>query len=145
MQIWRQIRNTFESQVLGPCFEATARYWSLHLAEPATLGGTPDHVGPTTVASVDGSAVELDVVVAAADAEAASERTVLAIGEAKAGERISEHHVRRLEAARTALGRRAKEAKLLLFGTDFTPGIVASVAKRGDVELVDLERLYGGE
>jgi hypothetical protein len=47
---------------------------------------SPDHVGPTTVASLYGSETELDVVVAATDAEAASKRTVLAIGEAKAGD-----------------------------------------------------------
>jgi hypothetical protein len=79
-----------------------ARYWSLHFADAVTLGGPPDHVGPTTVASADGSETELDVVVAAG-AEAPSERTVLAIGEAKAGERITERHLRRLEAARTRL------------------------------------------
>jgi len=144
-QIWRQIKPSFESQVLGPCFEAAARYWSLHFADPATLGGLPDHVGPTTVASADGSEMELDVVVAAADAEAASERTVLAIGEAKAGERISERHLRRLEAARAALGPRAKAAKLLLFGADFAPKLVADSGKRADVELIDLERVYGGK
>jgi hypothetical protein len=143
--LWRQIRPTFESQVLGPCFEATARYWSLHFADPATLGGPPDHVGPTTVGSADGTEMELDVVVAAADAEAASERTVLAIGEAKAGERISRRHLRRLEAARAVLGRRGREAKLLLFGTDFTAELVADGAKRADVELVDLERMYAGD
>jgi hypothetical protein len=145
MQIWRQIRTTFESQVLGPCFEATARYWSLHFADPATLGGPPDHVGPTTVASADDSETELDVVVAAADAEAASERTIIAIGEAKAGERIAERHLRRLETARSALGRRAKEAKLLLFGAEFAPKLVSDAAQRADVELIDLERMYAGD
>ena len=144
MRIWRHIKATFESQVLGPCFEAMARSWSMHFADPATLGGPPDHVGPTTLASPDVSETELDVVVAAADTEAASERTILSIGEAKAGERISERHLRRLEAARTALGRRAREAKLLLFGADFVPKVVAAAAQRVDVELIDLERMYGG-
>jgi hypothetical protein len=116
----------------------------MHFADPATLGGPPDHVGPTTLASPDVSETELDVVVAAADTEAASERTILSIGEAKAGERISERHLRRLEAARTALGRRAREAKLLLFGADFVPKVVAAAAQRVDVELIDLERMYGG-
>jgi hypothetical protein len=144
MRIWRQIKATFDSQVLGPCFESMARYWSLHFADPATLGGCPDHVGPTTVAATGGSQTELDVVVAAADAGAASERRILAIGEAKAGERISERHLRRLEAARAALGRRAKEARLLLFGAEFAAALVAVAAPRADVELVDVERLYAG-
>lgn len=144
MQIWRQIRTTYESQVLGPGFESIARYWSRHFADPGTLGGVPDHVGPTTIGSPDGFGAELDVVVAAGDAETASERTVLAIGEAKAGERVSERHLRQLEAARTALGRRAQDAKLLLFGSDFGPEVASAAARRADVELIDLERLYAG-
>lgn len=143
MRIWREIRPTFESQVAGPCFETAARYWCLHFADRATLGGPPDHVGPTTVASPDGFDAQLDVVVAAADAATASERSILAIGEAKSGERISQRHLRRLEAARAALGRRAKEAKLLLFGAEFAPELIAA-AQRVDVELIDLERMYAG-
>lgn len=145
MGIWRQVKATFESQVLGPCFETMARYWSLHFAAPATLGGSPGHVGPTTIVLADGSEMELDVVVAAADSGTASDRTILAIGEAKAGERISGRHLRRLEMARTALGGHAQEAKLLLFGARFAPDLAGLARQRPDVELIDLERLYGGD
>ncbi|MEX0708322.1 MAG: ATP-binding protein [Woeseia sp.] len=143
-QIWRQIKSTFESQALGPCFEAMARYWCQHFADPTTLGGHPDYVGPTVVASAESAESELDVVVAEANAEAASDRRILAIGEAKAGERISARHLRRLEVARSLLGPRARDAKLLLFAAAFTADLVAVGAQRTDVELVDLERLYGG-
>lgn len=144
MRIWRQIKATYESQVLGPCFESMARYWSRHFADPATIGGVPEHVGPTTIASSDGFAAELDVVVAVGDAKAASERTVIAIGEAKVGERISERHLRRLESARKALGLLAQDAKLLLFGAEFAEEVASAAARRADVELVDLQRLYTG-
>jgi hypothetical protein len=141
--LWLQIRPTFESQVVGPCFEQTARYWATHLAEPEALGGPPDHVGPTTLRMADGSERQLDVVVASGDAAVASERRVLAIGEAKAGETLTVGHLKRLEEARTALGARAGDAKLLLFGAAFARPLLAAAAKRADVELVGLERLYG--
>lgn len=143
-QIWRQIKSTFESQVLGPCFESMARYWCQHFADPATLGGHPDYVGPTIVASTDSAEMQLDVVVAEANAETASERRILAIGEAKAGERVSARHLRRLEGARVLLGPRARQAKLLLFAATFSADLVAVATKRADVELIDLERLYTG-
>jgi uncharacterized protein len=143
-RIWEHLVPTFTSQLLGPCFEAAARYWTTHLAEPETLGGQPDHVGPTTLVLADGTERQLDVVVAADDAGPASERTILAIGEAKAGERITLQHLNRLEQARSALGDRALDARLLLFGARHAPEALAAAAERSDVEAIDLERLYRG-
>jgi hypothetical protein len=142
--IWRHLRPTFDSQILGPTFESVARYWTMHFADPRTLGGQPDHVGTTTVALPTGSEVDVDVVVAAADAEAASERSVLALGEAKWRETITGHHVRRLEEARYALASRARDAKLLLFGSTFDADVLEAAKSRTDVETIDLERLYSG-
>lgn len=142
--IWSHLAPTFGSQVLGPCFEDAARYWTLHFAHPATLGGAADHVGPTTITLPDGQERQLDVVVAADDAETPSGRTVRAVGEAKAGERITLAHVARLEDARDALQDRGQGAKLLLFGTEFTPDVRRAAEQRADLELVDLPRLYDG-
>ena len=50
----------------------------------------------------------------------------------------------RLEEARAALGGRAADATLLLFGVEFTPALISTAANRGDVELIDLDRLYHG-
>ncbi len=143
-RIWRHVGPTFASQVPGPCFEAATRYWTTHFADPGTSGGHPDHVGPTTVALEDGARQQLDVVVAADDAGTPSERTALALGEARAGERITSRHPQRLEAARSALGDRAAAATLLLFGVRFAPQLLDSVARRTDVELIDLDRLHEG-
>lgn len=144
LRIWHHLHPTFGSQVVGPCFEAAARYWTAHLADPETVGGQPDHVGPTTVAFPDGTTRQVDVVVAAGGSDAASERSIRSIGEAKAGERISQRHLRRLEEARAALGGRSAGAKLMLFGVEFTPGVRTAAASRADVELIDLDRLYSG-
>ncbi len=142
-EVWKQLRPTFDSRILGPCFESMARFWTTNFTDPPTVGGYPERVGPTTVSSADGREYELDIVVAGGDVEAPSERTVLSIGEAKVGERMSASHLRRVEAARVALGERAAGAKLLLFAPGFTRDLVAVAEKRADVELIDFERLYG--
>jgi uncharacterized protein len=141
--IWQQLLPTFESQVIGPCFESVARDWTQHIASQQTLSGTPAHVGPTIVTLADGSECQIDVVVADA-AESPSARTVHALGEAKAGERITMAHVKVLERAREALGVRATNAKLLCFGSRISPEVHRNAAQRTDLEIVDLERLYGG-
>jgi uncharacterized protein len=147
--LWRGLLPTFRSQVLGPCFEAMARSWTTHFASHDTVGGPPDHVGPTTLTITNSEtgateAREIDVVVAADDSVEPSGRTVYALGEAKVGERFTVRHLRRLEDARAALGDRAEGAKLLLFGSSFDEVVQASTGERADVEIVDLERLYEG-
>ncbi len=147
--VWPELVPTFRSQVLGPCFEAMARAWVSHFADPRSIGGSPDHVGPTTLTFQNPStgemeAREIDVVVAADDAREPGGRTVRALGEAKIGERFTLRHVRRLEDARSALGDRAGAAKLLLFGSSFDDAVQASAGERGDLEIVDLRRLYEG-
>ncbi len=140
--VWRELVATFESRVLGPCFDAMCRQWTAHFASVDTLGGPAHHVGSTTVGGHT-DAYELDVVVASDDA-VPSARTVTAIGEAKAGQRLGSAQLRRLDAARDALGVRAAAARLLLFGTGFTADLTATAKARSDVELIDLDRLYHG-
>lgn len=143
--VWSQLVPTFDSQVVGPCFESAARYWVTHFASASTLGASPDHVGPTTLSLPDGQETELDVVVAADDGDTPSERTVLAVGEAKAGEVLTQGHLQGLVDSRGALGEAAAGAKLLLFGVEFTAELRAAAEVRADVELIDLDRLYHGE
>jgi uncharacterized protein len=143
--IWQSLFATFRSLVVGPCFEAMARDWVTHCATPDTLGGTPDHVGSTVIASADTADQEIDLVVSADDDGAApDQRTVRALGEAKVGETLTMAHVHRLERARAHLGPRAKDAKLLLFGSAIDQALRAHADRRSDVEIVDLERLYHG-
>jgi uncharacterized protein len=149
-ELWAELTQTFRSQVLGPCFESMARSWAMHFASRATLGGAPVHVGPTTlsVRNSDTGASEqlqLDVVVSASDAETPSDRTVTAIGEAKAGERLSLRHLSRLEEARKALGQVADSARLLLFGQHFEEAVLRAAEERDDLEIINPARLYEGE
>ena len=141
IESWRdRLVGSFGARVRGPVFEEMARTWVQRFADPATLGGIPHHVGPSGVV-VDGVDAELDVVVAG-DGDVPGERAVLAIGEAKAGETVGGRHVARLERVRAALGARAADARLLLFGSAFTKELSDEASRRRDIELVGLERLY---
>ncbi len=137
------LKPVFRSRVLGPVVEQQARTWAGRFADPASVGGSVEVLGPSSV-SIDGVEHQLDVVVAGpADAEPA-ERVVTAIGEVKAGEVQGPARLRGLEARRAALGTRAASAKLLLVGPSFQPDLVTEAAGRSDVELVDFARLYRG-
>lgn len=146
LDLWiRRLSTTFDSRVRGRVFEEQARTWVRRYASRDTIGAPPDHVGPSSV-SIEGREYEIDVLVAADDGGAEpSGRTVVAIGEAKAGETITALHLRHLERARASLGARAAGARLLLFGTDFDQEVGDVAGSRHDVELVDLARLYHGE
>jgi uncharacterized protein len=145
LDLWtRRLSATFDSLVRGPVFEEQARTWVRRYASNQTLGASPDYVGPSS-ATIAGKEYELDVLVAADDGAAGpSGRTVVAIGEAKAGEAMTGRHLRHLEEARASLGLRAAGAKLLLFGTEFGAELADVAGSRHDVELVDLARLYEG-
>ena len=143
VELWRErLVDTFGAHVRGPVFEEMTRTWVQRFADLATLGGAPHHIGPSGVV-IDGVDAELDVVVTGGG-DVPGERTVLAIGEAKAGESIGGRHLARLERVRAALGARATGARLLLFGSSFAAELAADADRRDDVELVGLERLYRG-
>lgn len=146
-RLWNnRLSAVFDSRVRGPVFEEMTRAWVRRHAAPGTLGERADFVGPSS-ATIEGKDHELDVVVASAEGPAVppSERSVRAIGEAKAGEIVGTERLRALENARAALGTRAAQARLLLFAPGFTAGIRDEAAGRPDLELVDLERLYRGD
>ncbi|HSV94217.1 MAG TPA: hypothetical protein VLH81_14130 [Desulfobacterales bacterium] len=149
---WSDATARFESGVRGPAFEALARAWTSRYATADTLGGTAVRVGSTVVNdSVGRSRVEVDVVALEArpdDGDSANP-TLLLIGEAKSGpEPRGMADLRRLERARQLLSGRARvdRTRLALFAVGgFTGDLQREVARRSDVVLVDLERLYGGD
>ncbi len=145
-ELWNQrLAATFDSRVRGPVFEEQARTWVRRFASASTVGGTAEYIGPSA-ANIEGVEHQLDVI-AAVDAGATepSARTVIAIGEAKAGERIGDGQLRHLERARAALGPTASNARLLLFAPEFSGTLTRIAEQRDDVELIGLERLYNGE
>lgn len=140
-----RLKATFDSRVKGPVFEEQARVWLRRYADQSLFSLPLDHVGPSNVV-IDGKERQLDIVAASTDdpEQPPAERPVVALGEAKAGETVGLSHLDRLEKARTVLGPRATDATLLLFAPRFNTKLTLAAAERGDVELIDLERMYEG-
>jgi hypothetical protein len=149
-EAWAAGTPRFETQILGPHFEDLAREWTFRFAAPSTLGGEPESVGFTQVNDpVRRERFEVDVVAVATRRGRHSKRpALLAIGEAKAGaQQRGPGDLARLDRLRHLLAGRAmiESTRLLLFSRGgFTNELVAEARRRGDVELVDLARLYGG-
>ncbi|GAA0388391.1 ATPase AAA [Acrocarpospora corrugata] len=142
-QVWRAAAPTFRSSILGPHFEELARDWT-HRFAPDEL----DHptgfgqVGYATIQDHTGRAKhEIDVLAKDAD-------RITIIGEAKATlTRRGIPDLTRLDTIRTLLtreGHNTEETILTLFSTTgFTPDLESTATQRPDVELINLNRLYG--
>lgn len=92
---------------------------------------------------------ELDVVVEGEGRRTGRGPRIIAIGEAKGSDRQrTKDDLVRLSRLRDELATRAdlRDTKLLLFGrSGFHPSLRSVAAGRGDVELVDLDRMYEGD
>lgn len=146
-QVWRDATATVAAQVMGPHFEELARDRVRRFAAPSTIGGGPVSVGRTVVNDPAGKAChEVDIVALAGDG-----RTVTLLGAAKGGlHRVDLGELERLDAIRhllAAAGRAdVSNARLALFARGgFHAEVRRAAQRRPEVELVDLERLDGGE
>lgn len=152
-QVWAACQDAFRSHVVGPHFEELCRVWARRYATAAEVGVELGNVGRHLANDARRrETFELDVVVCAPGqgemSGPRSQRTVYAIGEAKLS-RLSTADLDRLDHLADlveANGRAhiAPHAKRLLFSaTGFEPALRTAAAERDDVELVDLQRLYG--
>lgn len=145
-EAWADAQERFAAHVMGPHFEDLARGWTARHASEETTGGRLARVGATQVNDpLNRSQLEVDVI----GVRPGDSVKVGAIGEAKfTTKQVTRTVLDRLEQARNLLATRAEVepgAKLLVFGASgFDRGLVATARGRGDVELVDLERLYTG-
>ena len=148
-QVWQSSRPTYQSKILGPHFEETAREWARSFAsEETTLSlGT---VGPAEIADpTTRSTHEVDVIALAPGERPRHPRSAIAlIGEAKATvtprgikdlERLA--HIQSLLADH---GHYSGDAVLALFSLHgFHADLQDAAAGRRDVLLVDIDALYG--
>ncbi|GGS59177.1 hypothetical protein GCM10010156_17360 [Planobispora rosea] len=147
-QVWERSQTAFRSRVLGPHFEHLARTWTRWHADPGTLGGLGTRVASGVPPDPAGkTSHEVDVVVFGRADD--GKEVILAIGEAEYGDVIGRGHLQRLEHLRDLLIRRDDRAtaatRLLLFSAaGFVPGLHEVARGREDLQLVDLDRLYGG-
>jgi len=149
--VWpSETHSTFFSQILGPHFEEIARAWTSTYASGETLGGAVGVLGSTVVQDpVAGARHEVDVV-ALAPRERARKKKILALGEAKWGRRpIGKSELERLEHVRELLASHqdldVADTRFLLFSPAGFTRALRERARKGMIQLIDLDRLYGGE
>lgn len=149
--VWRRSQPRYASAVVGPCLEELVRVWAQRFAAPATCGGVVAQVGRGTLTDPTGRAtIELDLLALGEPAANGRPRPLLAIGESKWGRRLGIASLERLDRAcellRNRPGLDASSTRLMLAsGGGFTDEVRQRSSRRGDVILVDLDRLYHGE
>ncbi|WP_045875272.1 ATP-binding protein [Pseudofrankia sp. DC12] len=159
-QIWRRVRPTFLSKVMGPHFEDLCREWTRWHASPETLGGFSRRVAAGQVNDPAArTSHQVDVAVFGEPTAGASDGpapdVLLGIGEAKWSDVLDMRQLTRLAHIRDLLtapgGAGARRVgggpvRLFLFGgAGFTDELRAAAAQDSTIQLVDLPRLYRGD
>lgn len=146
---WAAAADTFSSLILGPHFEHLARQWTARHAPASLWDAEIGEVGPTVVNDPTGRAQhQVDVVgLALGQRRQARQPRIVVLGEAKSASRprtvADIERLDRIRALLVARGVRAESARLAVFGrSGFDTDLRRLGRKRGDVVLVDLERLY---
>jgi len=145
MEIWRRARPRFASNVLGAHFENVCREWVTYFAGDR-FGGLPAQVTAGTVNDAAGKSVcEVDVV-AVGHAET-GRPPLLMMGEAKWNETMGGSHLARLSRVLDLVRDTGKydtsRTRLVCFSGSGFSADLAEAARRGEVDLVGLDDLYG--
>lgn len=144
--VWRRARTAFDSAVATPHFAQLCRDWATEYAAPDTFGGDPE----TSVRGIvsDPAHGRLDVDVAVRGTVDGRPGVLLSVGLARWNETMDIHHLERLRhilAVLDASGEDVSQARPGCYSaTGFGPELRAAEA-RGEVLLVDADRLYHGE
>jgi AAA+ ATPase superfamily predicted ATPase len=140
--VWKNCRQVYLSQVLGPHFEQLCRDFTL--MNPQLLGGETGRVGQGEVFDRQArEGMQVDVAVLASR-ETSGQSRVLALGEAKWGKVLGQRHLKRLQRAREVLGRQGydtQDTKLVLFSGKGFDDTVSSAGSH--VLTIGLQDLYG--
>lgn len=145
-EVWRRARPLFDSAVAGPHFAQVCRDWAVAHAAPGTFGGVPASATHGSLPDpAHGGCLDAEVVVRG---QAGTRSDVpLSVGLAHWGEVMDTGHLERLRRILDLLAARGEDVTHLrpacYGGAGFTAELRAAEA-RGDVVLVDLDRLYHG-
>ncbi len=142
--VWQDLQPALGQLVYPAHLELLAAEFVLRHASEDTIGGRPNNVGPSMLRA-QGGVHQLDVVAVETSARGAR---VCAVGEVKSGRQVvGRAELERLDAVIAALGARAsaKTRRLLVAAAGFTDDLRREARRRGDVELIDLDRLYHGD
>ncbi|MEU9119974.1 ArsR family transcriptional regulator [Streptomyces sp. NPDC048506] len=145
--VWQRARTTFDSAVAAPRFAQVCRDWATAYAGPDTFKGTPE----TAVRGTVSGRVEhtrLDVDVAVRGNVEGWPGALLSVGLTCWNEMMDIHHLERLRQALSVLRTSGEDIDRVTpacySGIGFGPELRAAEA-RGEVLLVDVDRLYHGE
>ncbi|WP_406284337.1 ATP-binding protein [Embleya sp. NBC_00896] len=145
-RVWTESTERFHGRVVGPHFEFLCREWAQLHAAPEVFGAAPSRVGRGVVNDSEQRRSHV-VDVAVIGSTPGECRPLLAIGEAKWGERMGVGHLDRLRRIRTIVRGRADldaaAARLVCFGgAGFSNQLRAAAEEDDDVVLVDVADLY---
>jgi uncharacterized protein len=147
---WETAQPIVRSQIYSTHLGSIARTWLRDFARPETTGGIADEVAASSTAIG-----QLDIV--AVERTTRNARRLIAVGEVKSGhERVGVSELIRLDEITGQLGRMRTGAakklqitdpprKILVSRAGFTLDLRRLAGKRGDTELVDMQRIYTGQ
>jgi uncharacterized protein len=144
-EVWKESLPIIRSQIHGPHLERLARLWTLGWASDDTLDGRVNAVGPSFV-TLKKERYQLDLV--ATEKTPRGGRRVLAIGEIKANASpVGVDQLARLDSIAAGVRELAEGPlkRILVARSGFTSELQSVARRRGDVELVDMYRLYNGD
>ncbi|MGW0752483.1 AAA family ATPase [Streptomyces sp. NPDC002587] len=144
--VWEGARTDFNSRVAGPQFAQTCRDWVVRFASPDSFGADRLSASYGSLGDPSGAGgLEAEVVVRARDGRKPG--ALLSVGLARWHTGMDVHHLQRLHGilgALTAEDEDVSRVRPALYGASgFSPELHAAGA-RGEVMLIDLERLYRG-
>jgi uncharacterized protein len=138
-EVWCDVRPVVASQILAPHLEYLALDWLVRFAASETVGGSLSLAGSTVL---NGRSSQIDI--AAVEATARGATRPILIGEVKATvERVGVDQLARLDDIATRLTNPDCK-RLIVSKAGFTTDLERAAARRPEVELVDLVRLYTG-
>jgi uncharacterized protein len=145
VDVWAEAMVAVRSRIYAPHLEHLAIEWIILDAHTSTTGGPVSHCGPSRIGNGK-QAYKLDLLATTADHRGVQKISV--VGEVKSGqERSGLDQLERLDAAVSMLDVKlisAPPKRLLFARSGFTRELEQHARTRPDVELVDLQRLYGG-
>ncbi len=146
-EVWRRVRDRFDSAVVAPHFAQLCRDWAGRYAASELFGGEPRTGVRGTVPDADGRS-RCDAEVVVRGAVEGWQGALLSVGLARWNETMDIHHLERLRrilSLLTASGEDTRQTVPACYGAmGFSPDLRAAAA-RGEVLLVDVDRLYHGE
>ena len=140
--VWDDSQPLIARSIYGPHLEWMAADWLGRYASAESAGGMVRNAGPAVLRS-GGRTMQLDVVVTEPTVSDADR--VCAVGEVKAENApMGAAELHRLDEAIDAIRARKSQnvRRLLVARRGFTADLKRTARRRGDVELIDLHRLY---